>query len=279
MSRPATSTPTVDDKGGKVATYTPKMKPGDVEIPNRVFVKGFSKETTADDLFTRFEEFGKVIDCRIVADRYGNSKGYGFITFDSQNVAEKVKEMERIRFDDDVELVVGPARIRKKRFYLLPGSSVWNPPQHCYLQDGNFIVPANNVPPHAQQVIHPHPHMVSNVQMTPVIQQQQQQQQQPQQQYQHTPPHTQPQAPYSGPIMYTVVTEPMSVPVQHAPQPSYVTYHHSPVPAPMHMTTMMEKMNLSQTSVTPIRSHDDQEVPSYTNMDPYIHYRGRSDTV
>ena len=65
----------------KQETYTPKMKPGDVEIPNRVFVKGFPKETVADELFSRFEEYGKVIECRIVADRYGNSKGRYRIVF------------------------------------------------------------------------------------------------------------------------------------------------------------------------------------------------------
>jgi len=262
MSRPApVQVPTTDDKG-KVVTYTPKMKPGDVEIPNRVFVKGFSKDTIADELFSRFEEFGKVIDCRIVADRYGNSKGYGFITFDSQNIAEKVKEMERVRFNDDVELVVGPARIRKKRFYLLPGSSVWNPPQPCYFQDGNFILPAN-VP--TQQVLHP-AHMVSNVQMTPVIQPQQQQQPHAQQQPQQFPqPQQQQQVPYSGPLIFSVVNEPISV--QHA-QPSYVAYQASPVPA--NMTTMMEKMNISQVT-SPVRSVDDQEVPNYTSagMDAY----------
>ena len=70
-----------EEEKEKVETYTPKMKPGDVEIPNRVFVKGFSKDTVADDLFARFEEFGKVIECRIVADRYGNSKGSCFPYF------------------------------------------------------------------------------------------------------------------------------------------------------------------------------------------------------
>lgn len=56
-------------------SYVPKMKPGDVEIPNRVFVKGFPKEATADDLFVFFEDYGRVLECRIVADRYGYSKG------------------------------------------------------------------------------------------------------------------------------------------------------------------------------------------------------------
>ena len=38
-------------------------------------MKGFPKEATADDLFVFFEEYGKVLECRIVADRYGYSKG------------------------------------------------------------------------------------------------------------------------------------------------------------------------------------------------------------
>ena len=59
-------------------SYVPKLKPGDVEIPNRVFVKGFPKEATADDLFAFFEEYGKVLECRIVADRHGFSKGKSF---------------------------------------------------------------------------------------------------------------------------------------------------------------------------------------------------------
>ena len=64
-------------------SYVPKMKPGDVEIPNRVFVKGFPKEATADDLFVFFEDYGRVLECRIVADRYGYSKGRTKLLFSS----------------------------------------------------------------------------------------------------------------------------------------------------------------------------------------------------
>ena len=63
-------------------SYVPKMKPGDVEIPNRVFVKGFPREATADDLFVFFEDYGKVLECRIVADRYGYSKGTNISSLD-----------------------------------------------------------------------------------------------------------------------------------------------------------------------------------------------------
>ena len=69
--------------------------------------------------------------------------GFGFVTFDSQNVAETVRDMERVKFNDECDVVIGPARIRKKRFYLLPGTSGWNVPQPCYFQvilSGHFLL-------------------------------------------------------------------------------------------------------------------------------------------
>ena len=100
-----------------------------------------------------------------------NFRGFGFVTFDSQNVAETVRDMERVKFNEECEVVIGPARIRKKRFYLLPGTSGWNVPQPCYFQDGNIIVPAP-MPP-GQVVQAPPPHMMQslqNLQLTPVNQ-------------------------------------------------------------------------------------------------------------
>lgn len=200
------TTTAISEPEEKQENYTPKMKPGDVEIPNRVFVKGFPKDTLTDELSTRFEQFGKVIDCRIVADRYGNSKGFGFVTFDSQNVAQEVIERERVKFQDDLEVVIGPARIRKKRFYLLPGPGGWSVPQACYFQDGNMIVPASMQPQQMFQApVHATP-MYSNMPVTSVMPYQNQMQQpqapisitqqpQPYNQQQPQPPqqHQQPQ--------------------------------------------------------------------------------------
>jgi len=159
-------------------SYVPKMKPGDVEIPNRVFVKGFPKEATADDLFVFFEDYGRVLECRIVADRYGYSKGYGFITFDSQSVADKVKEMERIKYTDDIELAIGPARIRKKRYYLLP-TPQYQQPQAYYTQDGSVFwatcLPQQQVMQPTQivspvQVVHQSPNAPAYAHQAPVSQ-------------------------------------------------------------------------------------------------------------
>ena len=96
--------------------YDPKARgnPGDVEIPNRIFVKGFSKDATDEEIKTFFETYGIVRDTKIVRDKNGASKGYAFVTFDSQEIAEKVKDIERMK-SGDRDIVIGPAKIRKKR--------------------------------------------------------------------------------------------------------------------------------------------------------------------
>ncbi|XP_009078466.1 PREDICTED: protein boule-like, partial [Acanthisitta chloris] len=59
-------------------------------IPNRVFVKGFDSETSEDDLKEFFAQYGSVREVKIVNDRAGVSKGYGFITFETQEDAERI---------------------------------------------------------------------------------------------------------------------------------------------------------------------------------------------
>ena len=107
----------------KQLMYDPNFRscPGDVEIPNRVFVKGFPKETEEEELKAFFEIYGIIHDARIVRDTEGESKGYAFVTFDSQEIAGKVKEMVQIPYKDR-ELVIGPAKIRKKRPVISYGS-------------------------------------------------------------------------------------------------------------------------------------------------------------
>eukprot|EP00794_Sanderia_malayensis_P006009 gene6009-6707_t len=91
-----------------------KTNPGEIDIPNRVFVKGFPRETSEEDLKAYFEEYGMVHESKIVKDKTGISKGYAFITFDSQDIAEKVKLLGNVDFNGR-EIVLGPARVRKKR--------------------------------------------------------------------------------------------------------------------------------------------------------------------
>ncbi|XP_002163170.2 protein boule [Hydra vulgaris] len=136
-----------------------RHSPGDVEIPNRIFVKGFSKETTEDDLINFFEIYGIVIEANIIRDKQGLSKGYGFVTFDSQTIAESVKLEGTVPFKDR-EVVIGHAKIRPIKFKNLEqyNSGCWYVQQQqpaYYSPDGvNFyLVQQQQAPPQYQQPV------------------------------------------------------------------------------------------------------------------------------
>jgi len=119
--------------------YHTRHCPGDVEIPNRVFVKGFGHETTEEELKSFFEIYGIVHDAKIVQDRNaGGSKGYAFISFDSQGIAEKVRKIGHVTYNDR-EIVIGPAKIRKKR----PIFTSYTPPLSEYYPGCWQMIPSS----------------------------------------------------------------------------------------------------------------------------------------
>ncbi|XP_065067325.1 protein boule-like [Rhopilema esculentum] len=147
-----------------------KANPGETDIPNRVFVKGFPREASEDDLKIFFEEYGMVHESKIVKDKSGTSKGYAFITFDSQTVAEKVKLLGNVEYEGK-EIVVGPARVRQKRSSLFKGrpEQLWQsvvpgvqqPVYYSVSQDGSWyfqpptpqivsVVPTNQMSSYTQ---------------------------------------------------------------------------------------------------------------------------------
>jgi hypothetical protein len=94
-----------------LGTHAPKY--GTV-IPNRVFVGGITADTTEEELKEFFSSFGAVTQSKIVSDRARVSKGYGFITFETQDDARNIldNESENIVFKGR-KLNIGPA-IRKQ---------------------------------------------------------------------------------------------------------------------------------------------------------------------
>ena len=57
----------------------------------KVFVGGLSRETTTDGLRMYFERFGEISDCVVMKDRStGAPRGFGFVTYASQVVADRV---------------------------------------------------------------------------------------------------------------------------------------------------------------------------------------------
>lgn len=69
-------------------------------VPNRVFVGGISANTTEVELAQLFSAYGNVKATKIISDRAGVSKGYGFVTFESE---EEAKRLQR-----EVKLVQKP---------------------------------------------------------------------------------------------------------------------------------------------------------------------------
>lgn len=66
-------------------------------VPNRIFVGGISANTTEGELLQLFSSYGTVKAAKIIQDRAGVSKGYGFITFESEDDAQRpLREADNI---------------------------------------------------------------------------------------------------------------------------------------------------------------------------------------
>eukprot|EP00075_Anas_platyrhynchos_P028322 XP_027317575.1 protein boule-like isoform X10 [Anas platyrhynchos] len=90
--------------------------------PNRIFVGGIDFKTNENDLRKFFAQYGCVREVKIVNDRAGISKGYGFITFETQEDAQKIlQEAKKLSYKDK-KLNIGPA-VRKQQIRI-PRSTV-----------------------------------------------------------------------------------------------------------------------------------------------------------
>ncbi len=60
-----------------------------------VYVKNFPKEFTNEELSKLFSKYGDVSSAVIALDDFGNSRGFGFVTFcNSLNAAKAIKELK-----------------------------------------------------------------------------------------------------------------------------------------------------------------------------------------
>ena len=62
-----------------------------------VFIKNFGEELDDEKLLVICEKYGKVTSCKVMFDdRSNKSKGFGFVSFDSHEAAEKVSGLYRL---------------------------------------------------------------------------------------------------------------------------------------------------------------------------------------
>ncbi|XP_022239926.1 protein boule-like isoform X2 [Limulus polyphemus] len=84
-------------------------------IPNRIFVGGISPSTTEAELHALFSNYGNVKATKIIADRAGVSKGYGFVTFETEEEAKRMQAESENLVLKDRKLNIAPA-IKKQPF-------------------------------------------------------------------------------------------------------------------------------------------------------------------
>jgi len=66
---------------------------------SKIYVGNLNFDTTMESLQAAFEEFGEVIDCFIPTDFDGNSRGFGFIQMDEENLNKAIEGMNRRELD------------------------------------------------------------------------------------------------------------------------------------------------------------------------------------
>ncbi|XP_035175714.1 deleted in azoospermia-like isoform X2 [Oxyura jamaicensis] len=97
-------------------------------MPNTVFVGGIDIRMNEAEIRSYFERYGTVKEVKIITDRTGVSKGYGFVSFLDNVDVQKIVESQ-INFHGK-KLKLGPA-IRKQQnlcSYVQPRPLVFNPP-------------------------------------------------------------------------------------------------------------------------------------------------------
>ncbi|KAK4419102.1 Organelle RRM domain-containing protein 2, mitochondrial [Sesamum alatum] len=80
----------------------------------KLFVSGLSRNTSDENLYKAFAPFGRLLEAKVIIDRgSGRSKGFGFVTYETVEEAEKAREGMNAKFLDGWVIFVDPARPRE----------------------------------------------------------------------------------------------------------------------------------------------------------------------
>ncbi|KAF9675888.1 hypothetical protein SADUNF_Sadunf09G0080200 [Salix dunnii] len=73
-----------------------------------IFIKNLDKAIDHKALHDTFSVFGNILSCKVATDPSGQSKGYGFVQFDSDEAAQKAIEKLNGMLLNDKQVYVGP---------------------------------------------------------------------------------------------------------------------------------------------------------------------------
>ena len=80
-----------------------------------IFIKNLDKAIDHKALHDTFSSFGNILSCKVATDSSGQSKGYGFVQFDSEEAAQKAIEKLNGMLLNDKQVYVGPFLRKQER--------------------------------------------------------------------------------------------------------------------------------------------------------------------
>ncbi|KAJ0233354.1 Polyadenylate-binding protein 4 [Hirschfeldia incana] len=80
-----------------------------------LFVKNLDKSVDNKTLHETFSECGNIVSCKVAADHMGQSRGYGFVQFESEESAKTAIEKLNGRILKDKQIFVGPFLRKEER--------------------------------------------------------------------------------------------------------------------------------------------------------------------
>uniref|UniRef100_A0A7N0T1R6 Polyadenylate-binding protein n=1 Tax=Kalanchoe fedtschenkoi TaxID=63787 RepID=A0A7N0T1R6_KALFE len=80
-----------------------------------VFIKNLDSSIDNKSLYDTFATFGTILSCKVAVDSYGNSKGHGFVQFDTQESAQKAISSLNGMLINDKKVYVGGFLHRQQR--------------------------------------------------------------------------------------------------------------------------------------------------------------------
>lgn len=84
-----------------------------------IFIKNLDKAIDQKALHDTFSTFGNILSCKIATDMTGQSKGYGFVQYDTEEAAQQAIEKLNGMLLNDKQVFVGPSYVSKKENWLL----------------------------------------------------------------------------------------------------------------------------------------------------------------